>query len=355
MHVMLRETNWIVEIVTSGSRHETRGWGLQHGALNRTKGRGGFNVAIASCMIIGPISVSAKLTGMVTPQVLHVVGGVRIEPGVKATKVALMNSCIGRRVHFRPVGGLRGQLWPLTGGHANSGSGRRGSSCSCLSGGLASRTSVSATLTHVLVGRPQGGRWPLVPRTIWVLLHVFGQVGFLGVWFAAELTNVSFEVFGLLMLRNVLQKSCFVYKTFVTWVTFVWFISLVASGVGLEVTELTEGFGAPWMSAFVRLIPGVCPNMLLQMRQLRELALTNFTPRRRKKGYINGGCCMAVLKRGSEVGRSWRTLRLKSSGMQKKLLQKRPVIGPNLKQQGEISGRWAQCHFMITSQIKPLW
>ena len=57
----------------------------------------------------------------------------------------------------------------------------------------------------------------------------------------------------------------------------------------MEVTELTEGFGAPWMSAFVRLIPGVCPNMLLQMRQLRELALTNFTPRRRKKGYINGG------------------------------------------------------------------
>lgn len=92
------------------------------------------------------------------------------------------------------------------------------------------------------------------------------------------------------MLRNVLQESCFVYKTFVTRVTFVWFISLVASGVGLEVTELTEGFGAPWMSAFVRLIPGVCPNMLLQMRQLRELALTNFTPRRRrKKGYINGG------------------------------------------------------------------
>lgn len=79
------------------------------------------------------------------------------------------------------------------------------------------------------------------------------------------------------MLRNVLQESCFVYKTFVTRVTFVWFISLVASGVGLEVTELTEGFGAPWMSAFVRLIPGVCPNMLLQMRQLRELALTNFT------------------------------------------------------------------------------
>ena len=61
-------------------------------------------------MIIGPISVSVKLTGMVTPQVLHVVGGMRVEPGVKATEVALMNSCIGRRVHLRPVGGLRGQL-----------------------------------------------------------------------------------------------------------------------------------------------------------------------------------------------------------------------------------------------------
>ena len=64
---------------------------------------------------------------------------------------------------------------------------------------------------------------------------MFGQVGLLGVRFAAKLTNVSFEVFTLFVFRDVFQKGCFVHKTLIARVTFVRFICLVASGVGLEV------------------------------------------------------------------------------------------------------------------------
>ena len=35
---------------------------------------------------------------------------------------------------------------------------------------------------------------------------------------------------------------------------------------------------ATGMSAFVRFVAGVCTDVLLQMRQLCKLALTNFTP-----------------------------------------------------------------------------
>ena len=48
--------------------------------------------------------------------------------------------------------------------------------------------------------------------------------------------------------------------------------------MGLEVAELTEGFGATGVPTFVRLVTGMSPDVLLQVRQLCELALTNLTP-----------------------------------------------------------------------------
>ena len=39
---------------------------------------------------------------------------------------------------------------------------------------------------------------------------------------------------------------------------------------------------ATGMSAFVRFVAGVCTDVLLQMRQLCKLALTNFTPEKKK-------------------------------------------------------------------------
>ena len=41
--------------------------------------------------------------------------------------------------------------------------------------------------------------------------------------------------------------------------------------------------GATGMSAFVRFVARVCTDVLLQMRQLCKLALTNFTPENLKR------------------------------------------------------------------------
>ncbi len=46
----------------------------------------------------------------------------------------------------------------------------------------------------------------------------------------------------------------------------------------LEVAELTEGLRTTGVTAFVGLVPGVRPDVLLEMRQLGELALTYLTP-----------------------------------------------------------------------------
>ena len=52
-------------------------------------------------------------------------------------------------------------------------------------------------------------------------------------------------------------------------------------GVRLQVWELGELLGASWVSALVRLVACVSPNVLLEMRQLGELSLTNLTPERK--------------------------------------------------------------------------
>ena len=111
---------------------------------------------------------------------------------------------------------------------------------------------------------------------------MFGQVRFLGVGLSAVLADVCFEVLGLLVFGNVLQKGSLIDKALVAGVTLVRFVSLVASGVGLEVAQLAEGFCATRMPTFVRLVTSVSPDVLLQMRQLCELALTDFTPVEKK-------------------------------------------------------------------------
>ena len=68
-----------------------------------------------------------------------------------------------------------------------------------------------------------------------MLLHVFGQIRFLGVGLSAVLADVCFEVFGLLVFGNMLEESGLVDKALVAGVTLVRFVRLVASGVGLEV------------------------------------------------------------------------------------------------------------------------
>ena len=61
----------------------------------------------------------------------------------------------------------------------------------------------------------------------------------------------------------MLKERGFVDKTLVAGVTLVRFVCLVASGVGLEVAQLAEGFGATGMPTLVRLVTGMRPDVLL--------------------------------------------------------------------------------------------
>jgi hypothetical protein len=80
-------------------------------------------------------------------------------------------------------------------------------------------------------------RRPLV-RPVGVLLHVFSQIGLLGVALAAVRTDVCLEMLGLLVLGNVVQKRGFVVETLVAGVALVGLVCLVAPGVGLQVGQL---------------------------------------------------------------------------------------------------------------------
>jgi len=67
-------------------------------------------------------------------------------------------------------------------------------------------------------------------------------------------------------------------EAFVAGVALVRLVSLVAPRVGLQVGQLGEGLGATWVTAFVRFVPCVGSDVLLKVRKLRELALTDLTP-----------------------------------------------------------------------------
>ena len=54
-------------------------------------------------------------------------------------------------------------------------------------------------------------------------------------------------MFGLLVLRNMLQQGGLVSKALVAGLAFVRFVSLMTPGVRLQVGELGEGLGATWM------------------------------------------------------------------------------------------------------------
>ena len=79
-----------------------------------------------------------------------------------------------------------------------------------------------------------------------MLLHVLGQVGFLGVALAAVGADVRLQMLGLLVLGDVLQQRGLVVETLVAGVTFVWLVRLVTPGVGLQVGQLGEGLRATY-------------------------------------------------------------------------------------------------------------
>ena len=73
-----------------------------------------------------------------------------------------------------------------------------------------------------------------------MLLHVLGQVGFLGVALPAVGADVCLHVFGLLVFRDVFKQRRLFVEALVTGVALVGFIRLVAPGVGLQVRQLGE-------------------------------------------------------------------------------------------------------------------
>ena len=79
-----------------------------------------------------------------------------------------------------------------------------------------------------------------------MLLHVLGQVGLLRVALPTVRTDVSLQVFGLLVLRDVVQEGGLVMETFIAGVALVGLVSLMTPGVGLQVGQLGEGLGAAW-------------------------------------------------------------------------------------------------------------
>ena len=75
---------------------------------------------------------------------------------------------------------------------------------------------------------------------------MLGQVGLLCVALTAVRTDVSLQVFGLLVLRDVVEEGGLVVETFVAGVALVGLVSLMTPGVGLQVGQLGEGLGAAW-------------------------------------------------------------------------------------------------------------
>lgn len=64
-------------------------------------------------------------------------------------------------------------------------------------------------------------------------------------------------------------------KAFVAGVALEGFVCLVAAAMALQVGELAEGFGAADLGAPVGFVPGVGPDVLLEVGQLGELSLAD--------------------------------------------------------------------------------
>lgn len=176
--------------------------------------------------------------------VIHHIAMVRHEPGrLGVVPNSIVTSIVG--VHLLPIGCSR-----------------------CISGRNGAQLCALATwglrVAHGSGISTQSSKdgWTLV-RPIGVFLHVFGQIGLLGVTFATILANVSLQVFGLLVLRNVLKESGFVGEAFVARITLVGLVSLMAAGVGLKIGELGECLRATHVSTSVGLVSSVGPDVLL--------------------------------------------------------------------------------------------
>lgn len=120
-------------------------------------------------------------------------------------------------------------------------------------------------------------RWPLV-RSLGVLLHVLGKVGFLGVGLATVLADMGLQMLRFFVLGNMLQQRWLIGETLVARVALEGFVRLVAPGVRLEIRQLGKCFQTTDMSTFVRLVTGVSTDVLLQVGQLGEFPLANLAP-----------------------------------------------------------------------------
>lgn len=108
-----------------------------------------------------------------------------------------------------------------------------------------------------------------------MLIHVLAKVRLLRVALAAVLADVGLQVLRFLVLWDVFQQILLVREALVAGVAFEGLVGLVAPAVALEVGELGEGLGAADLGAPIGLVAGVGADVLLEMRQLGELALAD--------------------------------------------------------------------------------
>lgn len=96
-----------------------------------------------------------------------------------------------------------------------------------------------------------------------MFLHVLGEVGLLGIGFAAVLADVCLQMLGFLVLGNVVEQRRLIREALVTGIAFEGFVGLVAAGVRLQIGKLRESLLAARMSTLVGLVARVCAYVLL--------------------------------------------------------------------------------------------
>lgn len=143
--------------------------------------------------------------------------------------------------------------------------------------GLTLQIQANAAGGHVLLQIGEGRRVTLLLflDLFSVLLQMLLQVRLLRVGLAAQLANVRLQMLGVLVLGYVLQKRHLIAKALIARVAFERFIRLMAARMRLQIGQLGERLGAAGVPAFVWLIARMGAYVLLQVRQLRELALAN--------------------------------------------------------------------------------
>lgn len=108
-----------------------------------------------------------------------------------------------------------------------------------------------------------------------VLVHVLTQIRLLRITLATVLADVRLQMLRLFVFWDVFQQILLVREAFVAGVAFEGLVGLVAAAVALEVGELGEGFRAADLGAPVGFVSCVGADVLLQVRELGELALAD--------------------------------------------------------------------------------